>query len=111
MQRLVDEGLQSDQRFAESLVRGRIQRGYGPYVIRQDAKQKQLSMTLVEASTAWQEVDWFGLAAEVVDRKYRDRETEAATWERAMRFMQRRGFPHDVVREVMGSRPRQDSCF
>lgn len=107
--RLIDEGLQSDARAAESLVRGRIARGYGPYVIRQDARAKGLDEAQIERTEAWTEVDWFAQAADVLDRKYPHRDTDPSVWDRAMRFAQRRGFAGDVVRESIGSRPWGDS--
>ena len=47
MQRLADEGLQSDVRFAEAFVRSRILRGHGLTRIRQDIRQKGIADELV----------------------------------------------------------------
>jgi regulatory protein len=95
---LVDQRLQSDQRYADSFVRQRLQRGYGPLRLQQEMRQKGLDPSQVAEALQRLEVDWFALAAEVQRKKFgagapRDLRDKA----RRLRFLQYRGFTGDQV--------------
>ena len=70
LDQLAEENLQSDQRFAESYIRQRSGRGYGPDRIRQELRQKGASGELVELALEACEIDWAILALEVRRKKY-----------------------------------------
>jgi len=70
LDQLAGENLQSDQRFAESYIRQRSGRGYGPDRIRQELRQKGASGELVELALEACEIDWAILAREVRRKKY-----------------------------------------
>ena len=55
LQRLKDENLQSDERYADSFLRQRSARGYGPRRVRHEMRQKGLSDT--EISNAFDRVE------------------------------------------------------
>ena len=40
---LIDEGLQSDDRFAEQFTRSRVEKGYGPIRIRQELRERGIA--------------------------------------------------------------------
>lgn len=97
--RLRDEGLQSDERFAEALVRAQQRRGYGPLRIRQELLERGVarevaSSCLDDASEEWAETA----------RRWRVRrhghESIAGAEERARisRQLQRRGFTAAQIR-------------
>ena len=46
---LAEQGLQCDVRYAESLIRSRINRGYGPYYIRQELRSKGVAESVLQA--------------------------------------------------------------
>jgi regulatory protein len=52
LERLVDENCQSDLRFAESFIRSRLQRGFGPNRIKQELQQKGLHRDLISCALA-----------------------------------------------------------
>lgn len=98
LQRLAEEHLQSDARYAESFARQRLSRGYGPQRLRQEMRQKGLSDSAVSAALDALEVDWFSLAEEVYRKKFgggapEDLKDKA----RRMRFMQYRGFGSEHI--------------
>jgi regulatory protein len=64
------ENLQSDERYAEGLLRQRIQRGYGPTRIRQDMRERGLDEAAISAAHAAVEPDWFAAAESVFARKF-----------------------------------------
>lgn len=105
--RLTAEGLQSDRRFAEQLLRSRLERAYGPFRIRQELLQKQVDEVIVDEVLAavadapeldggWEEVArraWhkrFGTLPRAFDER-----------QRQARYLQQRGFDHDTIRHVL----------
>ena len=94
--RLADENLQSDTRFAESFVRQRISRGYGPLRLRQEMGQRGISESALETALSAVDADWFSLAEQVYEKKFgavapRDLAEKA----KRARFMSYRGFVRD----------------
>lgn len=102
LQRLADENLQSDVRFAESYLRQRIGRGYGPLRLRQELRERGLGEADCRRALDEVEVDWFRQAGEVLHKKFGDR-AAADIRERArrVRFMQYRGFSEDQFRHLI----------
>lgn len=102
LQRLADENLQSDARFAQSFARLRAKRGYGPARVRQEMREKNLSDSDIARAFEAAELDWYTLAEEVYRKKFGepgplDRKEQA----RRMRFMQYRGFATDHYRHLV----------
>ncbi len=101
LDRLAEEGLQSDSRYAESFVRQRFNRGHGPLRIRQEMRQKGIPDSDIEIAMESEEYDWFTSAQSVMERKFG---TESAIdikeKARRTRFMQYRGFSLDHFREL-----------
>lgn len=121
------ENLQSDERYAESLLRQRLQRGYGPARVRQDMRERGLDDAAIAAAHAAVEPDWFAVAEEAFARKFggsavvlpashssaddeaavdpalRRAAQQAAFKEKArrMRFMQYRGFATEHFRHLL----------
>ena len=95
---LQERGWQSDQRYAEILVRQRLEAAYGPLKIYQDAQLKGLDKTLIEQLLQEREVNWQALAVERYQRRFGTQppgdEKELA---RRQRHLAGRGFyPQDV---------------
>ena len=113
LQRLADENLQSDQRFAESFARQRAGRGYGPQRVRQEMRDRGLSESDIAGAFERNALDWFALAEEVFRKKF-NTPAAADTQEsglqppelkekaRRARFMQYRGFSTDHFRHLLG---------
>ncbi|WP_444930160.1 regulatory protein RecX [Microbulbifer sp. SSSA002] len=104
LERLQELNYQSDQRFAEVFARSRVQRGQGPIRIRQELQQRGVGGELIARALEQLEVDWFELAAEMLQRKYRasiSAEFPRDQWlkERArrQRYLAYRGFPADAI--------------
>ena len=96
LQRLKDENLQSDERYADSFLRQRSARGYGPRRVRHEMRQKGLSDAEINNAFDRVEVDWYGLAAAVMNKKFGDTPVvEIKEKARRIRFMQYRGFNSD----------------
>ena len=109
LDRLQEEGLQSDQRFTEAFLRSRIYRGHGLARIRLDVRQKGIGGDLFNAAVEATDTDWFRLAREVADRKFgRSPATEQKDRARRMRFLQYRGFNFDQIKYALSATDAED---
>lgn len=98
IKQLLDEGLLSDQRFAEVYARGRSERGYGPLRIRAELRERGVSDSLTEQILAGLSRYWIESAGRQRDKRfgqplphdYRERA-------RQMRFLQQRGFTSEQI--------------
>jgi regulatory protein len=104
VQKLVDEGLQSDRRFVESFVQSRIRQGKGPVRIHADLGQRGIPARLVGEVLDQAGEDWYALAREVRAKKFGPSQpAEFRDKARQMRFLQYRGFEPDQVQAAVAS--------
>lgn len=90
---LIADRLLSNERYAESYVRMRSDKGYGPIRIRMEMQERGVDEVLIEEYLDGAEVDWFELACEVRTRKFGEELPEAFEQRaKQMRFLQYRGF-------------------
>lgn len=102
LDRLQEEGLQSDQRFAEAFLRSRIYRGQGLSRIRMDIRQKGIQDQLLSAAVEASDTDWFALAREVAQRKFGGKEIlDQKDKAKRVRFLQYRGFSFDQIKYAL----------
>ena len=101
---LVEDGLQSDERFVEAFVRSRINQGKGPARIRADLREKGVSAGLADAGLEDADEDWYALAKEVRLKKFGSA-TPPNFKEKArqMRFLQSRGFEQDHIQSAVSA--------
>jgi regulatory protein len=100
---LQDQGLQSDQRFAEVFVRSRLSKGYGPVRIRRDLYQRGIGDDVIDEELTLPAERWVELAAAVRAKRFPESEpTEHAVWNVQARFLSRKGFPADIIYRVLG---------
>lgn len=94
------EGLQSDRRFLEGFVRGRVAKGYGEARIRQELRCKGISREDVDE--VLRAYDWDGLLAEVYVKKY-GHSAPPSIKERAarLRFLQQKGFAASAIGSLL----------
>ncbi len=99
---LVSEGLQSDQRYAESFTRGRISRGVGPNRIRSELKQRGVSVSLIDQALRTERTDWFKLAQAVRIKRFGCAAPEDfRASAKQKKFLQYRGFTLDIIHRVI----------
>ncbi len=100
--RLEQERLVSDDRFMESLIRARRNRGYGPLRIQKELQEKGVT---AEAIERWLDVsgrEWLEDIRRVQRKKFGARLPKSYP-ERARqaRFLQYRGFTYDQIQKVL----------
>jgi regulatory protein len=101
---LIDDGLQSDGRFAEAFVRSRISQGKGPAVIRADLRQRGVAGSLIDTALEEADEDWYALARDVRLKKFGSgTPIEFKEKARQMRFLQSRGFEPDQIQAAVSS--------
>ena len=101
---LVDDGLQSDSRFAEAFVRSRINQGKGPVRIRTDLRERGLGGSAIDLALEEADEDWYALACEVRLKKFGpDTPSDFRDKAKQMRFLQSRGFEPDQIQAAVSA--------
>lgn len=100
---LAEMNLQSDERYAESYVRQRVSKAYGPVRIRAELAERGIERDQAARAMAAESPDWFALAADWYERRYGP-EPPADMKEKSRRqqALTRRGFTHEQVRALTG---------
>lgn len=102
---MVEQGLQSDGRFAESFVRSRIARGQGRIRIKGELRQRGVDQEITAAAFAAVEeresVDWFELARETLARRFSCPGETPKERAKRERFLATRGFDFEQIRYAL----------
>ncbi len=99
--KLAEEGLQSDARLAEAFVRARASRGQGPIRIRSELRGKGVADDVIELALDARDVDWFALVEEVARKRFgEEKPPDARERARRIRFLQQRGFSFDHIKTL-----------
>ena len=98
---LVKDGLLSDARYAESYVRFRMNRGFGPVRIRDELRQRGVSSELVSEYVDFRDQCWRGAAKSAWQKRF-DGEFPEDMKARAkqLQFLQYRGFTSDHTKHI-----------
>lgn len=98
LHRLVNEGLQSDDRFAENYVLMRARRGFGPLRIQEELRDRGIAATLVAQVLQAQEALWVERMLQVKQKKFGAHVSlDVPAKLKQMRFLQYRGFTHEQI--------------
>ncbi|CAH0990578.1 Regulatory protein RecX [Sinobacterium norvegicum] len=104
LDQLIEDGLQSDQRFTESFVNSRVNRGHGLFRIRQELRQKKLASHLLEELLSELSIDWFAVAADCYQRKFGDSKIiDQKDYAKRARFMAYRGHNSGDITELLAA--------
>lgn len=99
---LIEDGLQSDQRFVDAFIQSRINQGKGPSRIRVELKERGLNGSDIDNGLTDAGQDWFVLAAEVRRKKFGPgKPADFSTKAKQMRFLQYRGFEQDHIQAAV----------
>lgn len=98
---LESRGLVSDRRFAESLVRSRTERGYGPMKIAHELRAKGVDDALVDELVGDDDEYWVACGRAVWEKRFGRLPGDYQEWARQARALQGRGFTAEQVRRVI----------
>ncbi|MCH9756837.1 MAG: recombination regulator RecX [Gammaproteobacteria bacterium] len=93
--------LQSDVRFAEMFCCSRVNRGYGPVVIRQSLRQEGVSTDIIDdvLEEAEADIDWMEAVARAWQKKFRGTVNVTQLEKQKQRkFLKYRGFSEATIR-------------
>ena len=100
--KLSGEGLQSDQRFADSFIQSRINQGKGPVRVRLDLGQRGVDDATIEYALGQARADWRELARDARRKKFGSRKpVDFKAKAKQMRFLQYRGFESDHIQAAI----------
>lgn len=109
LETLADEGLQSDQRFAQAYLAMRQRQGKGPQLIKMELKQKGISEQLIAELFSGELEDWEVRAQNQRVKKFGQAlPTDPKERARQMRFLQSRGFSAQQIRRAFAD-PERDT--
>lgn len=99
---LQSDNLQSDQRFAEQYVRYRADRGYGPYRIVQELKERGIHGSLINELVISDDPAWLERCHQVRSRRFgTGRPGDIREQAKQQRFLNYRGFTSEQIRRLM----------
>ena len=102
LERLRDERLQSDERFAEAYIYGRAQRLYGPTRIKVELRERGISDTVIAASLRSAQIDWYANLEKLASNKFGAKPAvDFNEKAKRMRFLQYRGFDAEAISAVI----------
>jgi len=96
------EGWLSDERFVESFIRARAERGYGPVRIRAELRERGISDEVIAAYLDMRDTGWLSRLERVWAKRFGgERPRDITERARQMRFFQARGFTTEQIRNVV----------
>ncbi len=107
LERLTHDRLLSDERFVESFIQSRINKGAGPLLIQAQLHERGIDSTLAAEFLDVQAMQWRELARVVQHKRFGETQPQNYN-ERAkqMRFLQQRGFTMEQINAVF--KPEND---
>ncbi len=109
---LLENNWQSDERFCESFIRSKINKGCGEQRIRFELAQHNLSQHLIDKAFEMQSEDWQALCDKVCEKKARSIDwTEALKAKQKIeRFLKYRGFSGSQIQKaIYKNLPKQET--
>jgi len=94
----------SDERFAESFVRVRSERGQGPLKIRAELRERGVDDGIVDAAMTATSDFWLEHAQRARTKRFGvEPPADRDTWNRQARFLAQRGYPSDLIYRTLGA--------
>ncbi|TVQ69024.1 MAG: regulatory protein RecX [Oceanospirillales bacterium] len=102
LDRMSQDGYQSDRRFTESFIRQRISQYWGPKRIVFELSQKGIPKTMIDQVFDEMEPDWSELAVALAKKRF-DTSKKLAPKEQAkqVRYLLNHGFSYDDVKNAL----------
>lgn len=106
------QGLLSDERYAESYVRSRAERGFGPLRIQCELKERGVDDTLIAQVISQECIDWNEKCRVVWKKKYNRFESFGSqAYAAQVRFLTQRGYRQEAIHVVLQSLTEECELF
>ena len=101
LNKLKEENLQSDERFAESYTRSRSIKGFGPEKISFELKSRGINENLISKIVYSDEINWMEIIKKEFSKKFIiDNEFYEEDISRAKKFLLQRGFEFNQINKL-----------
>tara|TARA_B100000953_G_scaffold299948_1_gene301979 strand:+ start:2382 stop:2798 length:417 start_codon:yes stop_codon:yes gene_type:complete len=102
LDKLSNEGLQSDERFTESFVNHRVGGGKGPLKIQQELQERGIAKVVIRQYLESCSVDWLSHAEIARAKRFgEDRPTDSMEKSKQSRFLLNRGFSSQLISQLL----------
>jgi regulatory protein len=102
VERLQQEGMLSDQRYAESYIHMRKGKGYGPLRIALELRERGVAESDYGPYLYERDIDWRSVLKTAYDKKFGGRSCDDYREKaKRIRFLQSRGFALDEIHELL----------
>jgi regulatory protein len=102
LEQLITDGLQSDARFLDSLVRQYLSKGKGPLALQQACRIQQLDTELVQQQLQRLETVWPKQVQRVREKRFgNEPPADSREAARMQRFLAQRGFTPELIRKAV----------
>jgi len=106
---LIEQNLQSDERFAQAFVAMRQRQGKGPVVIKMELREKGIAAALISLYVNENDPIWLAHARDVWRKKFRAAiPADARERAKQMRFLHSRGFSSRHIQSVFAASTNDD---
>ncbi len=96
-------GYQSDERYAELIVRSRINQLCGAFKIEMELKAKGVAASIISLTIESFSVDWFALAKQARGKRYGELiPLDAKSLAKQMRYLRNKGFSQEHIHYAFG---------
>ena len=101
LDKLSEEGLQSDARFTEDFVHHRLNKGHGPMKIQQELNQRGVDQNIIIEYLESDTIDWLSIAEQVRSKKFGEKvPADYQNKAKQSRFLYSRGFNSEHINQL-----------
>ena len=103
VEKLAEQNLVNDGRFARALMRVRAARGYGPFRLEYELRRRGVDQELISDCMDQLDENWKERLEQLVSKKYGGRPIESGNdWMKRVNFLRNRGFEAELIHDVLG---------
>lgn len=100
---LIEQRVLSDERFAQSYLDARVEKGFGPLKIRAELRERGVKREIIDQLLEASDTNWNRLAIKVRTKKFgKDKPGEWKEKAKQTRFLQSRGFTDGQIMKSLG---------
>ena len=101
--KLKEEGLISNQRYAEAYIRSRFHSGFGPIRIKYELKKKGVTESIIKIAFQETDLDWDDKLKSEFKKKYESNDMKSLNDNKISKFFLYRGFDLEKISKLIKS--------